>query len=100
LDRQVNDPRLARAKEIQNSIRQILFRDWDPIGVCGYGPEDEYDAYIGSVYQILATSRSEQELVDFLGQTERDTIGVSSEQREHLQEVAQKLLSIDIRLNP
>jgi hypothetical protein len=95
----MNDPRLARAKEIQNSIRQILYHDWDPIGISGYGPDDEYDAYIGSVYRILSTSRSEQELIDLLDRTEHDTIGVASERPDHLRQVAQKLLSINVHLN-
>jgi hypothetical protein len=47
-----------RAAEIQDAIRQVLYRDWDPIGVCGVAPEDEYDSYIGGVYRILSTSRS------------------------------------------
>ena len=66
-----------RVAEIQDSIRQILYREWDPIGVSGSAPEDEYDSYIGPVYRILSGSRSEQELIDFLFRTERDTIGVS-----------------------
>jgi len=33
-----------RVAEIQDSIRQILYREWDPIGVSGSTPEDEYDS--------------------------------------------------------
>jgi len=37
--------REQRAAEIQDSIRQVLFRDWDPIGVSD-NPKlaDEYDS--------------------------------------------------------
>jgi hypothetical protein len=95
----MNAPKLLRAKEIQKSIRDILYHHWDPIGVRGLGPEDEYDAYIGTVYQILATSRSEQELINYLDQTERITIGLSGNQHDRLERVAQKLLSLDVRLD-
>jgi len=30
-----------RAAEIQDSIRHILYHDWNPIGVSGSAPEDE-----------------------------------------------------------
>ena len=87
-----------RVAEIQDSIRQILYREWDPIGVSGSAPEDEYDSYIGPVYRILSGSRSEQELIDFLFRTERDTIGVSCESPEQLRPVARRLLDLDVSL--
>jgi len=61
-------------------------------------PEDEYDSYIGPVYRILSGSRSEQELIDFLFRTERDTIGVSCESPEQLRPVARRLLDLDVSL--
>jgi len=92
------DPRDKRATEIQDSIRQILFREWDPIGLCDYGPKDEYDSYIAPVYRILAGSRSEDDLIDFLHRTESETIGMPGGRRETLYQVARKLLTLDVRL--
>lgn len=95
----MTDSRDKRAAEIQGSIRQILFREWDPIGVNENEKlADEYDAYIAPVYRILVTSHSEQELIDFLYQTERDTIGMPSVSRARLQPVARRLLELDVRL--
>ncbi|SRR5579883_471857 len=34
-------------------IRQLLLREWDPIGIAGVGPDDEYDEYVGRVYSML-----------------------------------------------
>jgi len=93
------DSRDKRAAEIEDSIRQILYRDWNPIG-CPV-PEDEYDSYIAPVYRILAGSRSEQELVEFLFRTARDSIGVACETAEHFEKmrpVARRLLELDVRL--
>lgn len=61
------DLRDKRARQIQDAIGEILMQHWDPIGVADV-PEarGEYDGYIGSVYRILVTSRSEQELIEFL----------------------------------
>jgi len=95
----MSDNRKKRAADIQESIRQILYREWDPIGVCDLAPEDEYDSYIGPVYQILAGSRSEEELIEYLFHTERDTIGLPCESPEQLRTVARRFLEIDVNLD-
>jgi len=95
----MTDTRDKRAAEIQERIRQILPHDWNPIAFPV--PDDEYDAYISPVYQILVGSRSEHELCEFLFQTARDTIGVACDTAEHFElgrPVARKLLGLDVRL--
>jgi hypothetical protein len=89
----MGESRTERAAGIQDAIRQIMFRDWDPIGVCGDLPEDEYDSYIGGVYRILATSRSEDALAQFLAGVE-----LSEAPPDHLRALARKLLALDVRL--
>lgn len=102
LPRSADEPRASRARQIQDSIRQILFQDWDPIGVSAdpEWPEDEYDSYIAPVYRILCGSRKEDELVDYLFQTEKQTIGVWCENAEMLRPVAKKLLELDVDIKP
>ena len=91
--------REQRAAEIQDSIRQVLFRDWDPIGV-NDNPKlaDEYDSYIAPVYRILTGSRSEDDLIECLYRTEHDQIGAGRESPEQLRPVALKLLALDVTL--
>jgi hypothetical protein len=99
----MSDSREKRAAEIQNAIRHILYYDWNPIGF-GSLPLDEYDSYIAPVYRILASSRSEKELINFLAETECDTIGLGktkgtqSDYREKLRPIAEKLLALDVKL--
>lgn len=92
------EPKKARATAIQDSIRQVLFRDWDPIGVSNADewPDDEYDSYIAPIYRILSGSRSEDDLVNYLFRTEKQTIGVPCEDAELLRPVARKLLALDV----
>jgi hypothetical protein len=92
------DPKDNRAAEIQDSIRQILYHDWDPIGIAGAAPQDEYDAYIARVYRILVGSRSEEEIAETLFQIERDIIGMPCDSSKQLLPVARKLLQVDVRL--
>ena len=94
----MTDSRDKRAAEIQDSIRQILRRDWNPIGCAGNLPEDEYDSYIAPVYRILAGSQSEQELVECLYGIECNIIGMPCASIDLLRPVARKLLELDVRL--
>lgn len=89
-------PRKVSASEIQDSIRQVLCRDWDPIGVADEGLDHEYDSYLAPVYRILVGSRSEDEIVNYLYETERNTIGVWCENPEMLRPIAKKLLLLDV----
>jgi hypothetical protein len=44
----------ATSRELRIQIRRILMSEWDPIGVSD-NPDaaDEYDAYIGGIYELL-----------------------------------------------
>ena len=96
------DSRDKRAIEIQDSIRQILFHDWDPIGVNSNPKlQDEYDSCIAPVYRILVGSRSEQELVELLDREAEGFLGAargSAEDFDKLRPVARRLLELDVRL--
>ena len=94
----MSDARNKRAAEIQDAIRHILYREWDPIGVRDEGTEDEYDSYIGGVYRILSSSRSEDDLIDFLGKVETEKMGFDPVPRDGLRPVARRLLSLDVSL--
>ena len=89
--------RKERALKIQNSIRKILFYDWDPIGISTDSTfDDEYDAYIAPIYRILVGTRSEEEIVNRLFQMERDSMGVNRGERDASRLVAQKLLELEV----
>ncbi len=94
----MTDSRESRAAKIQDSIRQVLRRDWNPIGVGDEWPEDEYDSYIAPVYRILAGSRSEQEMIECLFMVERDIFGSPCASAEQLRPVARRLLELDVSL--
>ena len=94
----MSESRDQRAADIQDAIRRILYRDWDPIGVCGAAPDDEYDSYIGGVYRILATSRSEEALIQFLAGAAENLIGPQESAPDDLRSVARKLMALDVRL--
>ena len=74
-------------------------QNWDPIGVLDIPEaEGEYDSYIGPVYRVLAGSRSEEEIVDYLSHVEANLMGFGGADRDRLRRVAGRLLALDVRL--
>ena len=68
-------------KRITNEVRRFLLSEWDPIGVQDL-PEkyrqaaaDEYDSYIDPILVMLLAGRSQQEIADFLYDTEVRDMG-------------------------
>ena len=60
----------------RSRIREILNRDWDPIGGC---PADEYDGYLGKIAAMLRDNASDQDLVAYFKWAEVDHMGLGSE---------------------
>ena len=100
----MKDPREQRAKDIMKLIHDVLWNDWDPIGVNDAAPEDEYDSYICGVYRLLA-SGCRDELVNHLLKLELDTMGLGPmapgsepKHRSRLEAVTDKLLALDVSM--
>jgi len=80
---------------IQNQIRSVLNRDWDPIGVAEM-VDDEYDMYIGHIYSLLSKNSGEQAITDYLSWVEVDRMGLSSSPKDRLLQVAASLRSLQL----
>ena len=89
----------VRAQKIMENIRKVLLQEWDPIGVKDI-PEaqDEYDSYAGGVYRLLASHSSAEQIARHLAQIEDEQMGLGPRIIQDLLPVANRLLSIDIRL--
>jgi len=65
-------------KRIQDEIRKVFMRDWDPIGVndepaCA----DEYDRYIGPALSILVNGGTDDDLREHLGRAENESMSLT-----------------------
>ena len=74
-----------RSREIRCHIRRVLMAEWDPIGVSDI-PEaaDEYDSYIGGVYELLERGASAANICDYLRNIEVDQMEVVDASRQPL----------------
>jgi hypothetical protein len=58
---------LDRAKRYQEAIREILLREWDPIGIAEEpDAQDEYDSYVHEIHGLLIRHEPWHRLVDHL----------------------------------
>jgi len=60
---------------IKGRIRTILMEEWDPIGVSDI-PEaaDEYDSYLGGIYELIARGADTEEIGSYLRTIEVEQI--------------------------
>ena len=63
------------ARHWQEQIRDVLNREWDPIGGC---PEDEYYTYADRLTSMLHRGASDDELLQYLEWAEVEDIGLGS----------------------
>ena len=80
------------------AIRDILLRDWDPIGIAD-APEaqDEYDSYIPGIYGRLIHRITESDLFDHLWQIQVQQMSLAGD-RSRTQRAVKKLLLLNAHL--
>ncbi|MBL8864808.1 MAG: hypothetical protein KF873_18315 [Gemmataceae bacterium] len=85
---------LERARTLQAAIREVLLKEWDPIGVADI-PEaaDEYDSYIGEIQAILIRREPAYKLVDFLWWAETEHMTLAGNRRR-TEQVAERLIGL------
>jgi len=92
-------PKEERARQVQQWIADVLRTHWDPIGIRDEpAAADEYDAYVGGVYRLIATGASPRQLAEHLAKVEADQLGFPDTDPKMLIPVAEKLLRLNVRL--
>jgi hypothetical protein len=83
------------SREVRCAIRRVFLEVWDPIGISDEpNAQDEYDGYIGRVFELLVAGGSDNEIIEhLLWATER--MGMDGS-RASLQTVAAALRQIPI----
>ncbi|UTW66138.1 hypothetical protein KFE94_16015 [bacterium SCSIO 12643] len=79
-------------KGINQLIDEILWNDWDPIGVNDIAPRDEYQDYVPEICSLIIQNKSVSDIADKLHQIETEVIGVVGN-RENCLNVANKIMS-------
>jgi hypothetical protein len=76
-------------------VRQVLLEDWDPHEAFNR-PEAHgaYDAWIPPLTDLLASSATEDQVMEWLHEREKETMCFPSLGRERLRRPARKLLAL------
>jgi hypothetical protein len=73
-----NRNKTDETEEIRSRIRDILIHKWDPIGISGICPPDEYDSYISTIFLMLSDVRTNhQRITDHLSGIAAHSMGLS-----------------------
>ena len=65
------------SRRIRVEIRRVLLRHWDPIGISDEpNAQDEYDGYLGGVYELLVGGASDKQIADHLGRIVEERMGL------------------------
>lgn len=56
-----------QSREVRRAIRRVFLEVWDPIRISGEpNAQDEYDGYIGRVFELLVLGGSDKDIIEYL----------------------------------
>ena len=83
------------SKLIRRSIRKVLLKVWDPIGIADEPrAQDEYDDYVWPVYDLLANGANDQQVTDYLLHVVNELMGLEDAKAEDMKATVEALRSI------
>jgi hypothetical protein len=81
--------------KLRSSIRTILLADWDPTNASrSEYAHREYDGYISPLLDVIRSGATEDQLIDFLYEREREILCFPGLGKERLRRVARRLLRV------
>ena len=86
---------MTKSARLLRAVKEILFREWDPIGVneceeC----RNEYDCYAVSIHKLLRAGADEFKLTAHLGRYQRENMGITRIDVDRDRRVAQQLRAL------
>jgi hypothetical protein len=86
---------MAKVDQLLLAVQEILFREWDPIGVNGNELcRNEYDSYAPTICRWLREWVDENKLAKHLSQLQRVTMGMSSSDEDLHRRIAWRLIRL------
>lgn len=86
--------RKGKWKKLYQEIDEILWNDWDPIGINDVAPRDEYQSYTPIMFTLKRKGASEEDIANKLHEIEKETIGVFGS-LENCRKVARKIIELN-----
>jgi hypothetical protein len=84
-----------KRKALLQSVKEALFREWDPIGLnSNPARSDEYDSYASEIVRLLQAEADEYKIAEHLRNLQRVNMGMSSTNEERDRGIARRLISL------
>jgi hypothetical protein len=85
--------------QLYKAIDEILWKDWDPIGVSPHGLRDEYHAYLPEVFKLALEDAAPLKIAEYLHKVVAERMGLRSQVASHLP-IAEKIRKLKLELIP
>jgi hypothetical protein len=86
---------MAKPDRLLLPVRDVLFREWDPIGVNdNESCRDEYDSYAPTICRWLRQGVDEHKLANHLSQLQKVSMGMLTIDEELHRRVARRLIEL------
>ena len=84
-----------KIKELLQAVKEVLFREWDPIGVnSNPARSGEYDSYASGIVRLLQAEADEYKITEHLRSLQRVSMGLSSANEKRDRRIARRLISL------
>jgi len=80
-------------RDLYKEIDEILWNDWDPIGIKDIAPRDEYQSYTPTIFKLKTNGSDKETIAKTLHEIETVTIGVIGN-IEHCRQIADKIINL------
>jgi hypothetical protein len=85
------------SERIRIAIRQVLMDVWDPIGINDEpGAQNEYDGYLGGVYELLVGAASDEDIEYHLWQIVTERMGLDAAKKSDMADTVKALRKIPL----
>lgn len=78
--------RKVRKRQAVDRVATVarLLREWDPLSISDFAPEDEYDSYAPPLVTLVAEGANELQVAQYLSQVQRERLGVPETPAENI----------------
>jgi hypothetical protein len=84
-----------KRKELWQAVKEVLFREWDPIGInSNPACSDEYDSYVNTIVRFIQAEADEYKIAKHLRNLRRVSMGLSSADEERDRQIARRLITL------
>jgi hypothetical protein len=79
--------------QLASRVNRILYDQWDPIGVRGDAPEDEYESYVPVLVRLARGEDAVAAIAAQLGTLESGAMGLKTSSDAHRRGVAEQVVA-------